>query len=151
MAAGLTKQTPFGIFGRVLRQEVDAGTQSWKNCKGAQIWAYDMTEGTINTTITENVTYIYTNTSGQYIINVADITTNYRDLDKVRIYCKFGNIVTYQDITLHIRRGFEEVNFVLTRKSRLLDGLTDTLGDRGKYGWYSFGRGLKKGLKDAMI
>lgn len=142
-------QTPFGIYGVVARYEVDAGTQSTKYCRGARIWAQDITEGT-HQHREETVSFHYTNSKGEYIMNVAEITSNYADNDTVRVYCKWGDMVTFKDVRIAITTGFVECNFELTRKSRLLDGLKDTTDARGKFGLKKWSVGLKRGLKDGM-
>lgn len=143
-------QTPYSIKGTVqLRYNTQAGVQTTAAVKGAIVWAQDITEGTFN--IKEKESKVYTNDSGEYNLDLANMTSAYANSDTVRVYVQYGDIVTYSDVTINIKTGISTENFTLIRRSGLLDGLKKTLVDGGKGGLEKFARGLKKGMKDGMI
>ena len=51
------------------------------------------------------------------------MTDAYAHGDTIRVFCKVGNIETYSDVTLNLPAGAATVNFTITRKSGLVDGL----------------------------
>ena len=97
-----------------------------------------------------NVSLVYTNSKGQYIIDVANITSEYAAGDTIRVYAKVGGRYTYTDTRVDTNVGISIVNFNFTHKSELNDGLKGTLDVNGQYGLESIGRGMKKGMKDGM-
>jgi hypothetical protein len=134
-------QSPFPITGTV--------TYNSSVYRGAKIWLQDITEGT-NAYAQENLTFAYTNASGQYVIDLANVTSAYANLDKVRVYCEIENMGTWTDIVISLGEGSASCDFTITRKSGLTDGIKSTQDDDGKYGLSSIGRGLKIGMKDAL-
>lgn len=142
-------QTPYPIYGYVKLNERASGADVNTAQRGALVWAQDITEGTFKYR-KKDVSLVYTNNAGEYIINVANITSSYSTGDKIRIYVKLGDRYTYADVTIHTQTGITNQDFNFTHKSELNDGLKGTLDDDGQYGLESMGKGMKKGLKDAM-
>ena len=134
-----TPQSPFVISGTV--------TLNGSNYHGAQVWVRDMTEGTISEPV-EDVTYIYTNSQGQYIIDMANNTSAYADGDTVRVFCKIGDMILWHDVTLNLTEGALTRNFAFTRKSGLSDGLKGSPLSTQKGGLTS--SNTFKGLKDGL-
>lgn len=133
-------QAPFAISGTV--------TLDGSAYHGGQVWLRDMTEGTIKEPV-EDITYVYTNASGQYVINLADSTTAYADGDVVRIFCKVGDMIKWLDITISMREGvFDNANFTFTRKSGFVDGLKGSALSTQKGGLTS--SNTFKGLEDGL-
>lgn len=134
-------QDPYQIRGIV--------TLNGSNYQGASVWAQDITEGTF-THRKKNVSLVFTNAAGEFIINLANITSAWADGDKVRVYVKAGEIFTWVDVGVFISRGYTTCNFALTRKSRLVDGARNTTAASGENGLFNLGTGIKRGLKDAL-
>jgi len=134
-------QAPFPITGTV--------TYNSSVLQGAKVWAQDITEGTM-AYAQENLTFAYTNASGQYVIDLANITSAYANLDKIRVYCEIENMGTWSDIVISLGEGSASCDFTITRKSGLTDGIKSTKDTSGKYGLSSLGRGMKIGMKDAL-
>lgn len=149
MAVAPGLQTPYVIAGRVRLNIRASGADVNTNQRGALIWAEDMTEGTFKYR-EENISMVHTNTEGEYIIDVANITSAYSQGDRVRIYCKLGDETDWQDVILVTQIGVTFLNFTFPNKSGLKDGLKGTLNDDGLYGLESMGKGMKKGLQDGM-
>jgi hypothetical protein len=132
-------QTPYPISGTVT---VDGSLY-----QGAHVWVRDMTEGSMKPPI-EDVTYFYTNALGQYLIDIANNTDAYADGDKIRVYCKVGNIETFSDVNINLAAGSATVNFTITRKSGMVDGMKGSRLATQKGGLTS--SNLNPGLKDGM-
>ena len=147
----MPEQNPYPIYGTVTLTR--AGSSS--NLEGATVWIKDRTEGTVRVSYggdsKEDFYITRTNSSGQFVLDLAELTSSYDNGDKVRVYCEFGNTITFTDFTLDIVDGLKEVNFSLTAKSGLIDGLTSTVdkGDR-KAGLEHLGTGLRPALNDGL-
>ena len=131
-------QAPYGIKGTV--------TYNSSVYQGARIWIRDVSEGTVPS-YEEDYTYVYTNVSGQYIINLAQSTQAYSNSDSVRVYCQIGDIIDYSDITVNKLTGFSTVNFSITRKSALVDGCKGSPLTSGKGGLH---KEITKGCIDGL-
>lgn len=124
------------------------------NLEGARVWAWDMTEGTIATAIgteKENINITCTNSAGQYIIDLANITSAYANGDTVRVYVEAEDILTWTDHTVSTTVGAGTVNFTLSRRSGLKDGLTKSVkANQRAAGLEHLGTGMRPGLKDGL-
>jgi len=142
-------QFPYPIVGHIYKTTRASGADTATAQRGALVWAQDITEGTFKYR-EKDVSLVYTNTEGEYIIDIANITSAYANGDTVRIYVKVGDMKTYEDITLATAVGVSVLNITFPNKSELTDGLKGTLDDDGQYGLESMGKGMKKGLQDGM-
>jgi len=142
MASGISgthgKQSPYTIRGTV--------TVNSSNYEGARIFIRDMTEGTTPSPVDE-YTQVYTNSSGQYLINLAQSTAAYSNGDVIKVYCQVGNIIDVATITVDTRSGEHVVNFAITRRSGLTDGLKGSSLSSGKGG---LNRELVNGCTDGL-
>jgi hypothetical protein len=136
-----TRQTPKPVQGVV---RLDGSP-----VEGARTWALDLTEGT-NIGYKENVSVSYTNGRGEYVHDIADLTTSYANNDLVRIFYQVGEIESWVDVRIKQRGILPSQNISVNRVSGLKDGLKNTLDAKGRFGVEKFGRGLKPGLKDAL-
>ena len=132
-------QAPFAISGTV--------TVNSSLYHGAQLWLRDLTEGTITPPV-DDITYVYTNALGQFLLDLANNTSAYANGDTVRVYCKVGNMITFSDITINKTEGMYNLNFTFTRKSALVDGVRDSPSSDNKGGLYS--NALQKGCSDGL-
>lgn len=141
------KQNPHPIYGTVT--VIRGGTTY--NIEGATVWAWDMTEGTVSiaTADTEGTSIARTNSLGQYALDVSNITTTFATSDVVRVYCEVDGEITFSDYTL---TGFiKNLNFALTRKSSLRDGITRSVSASNRAaGLKHLGTGMRVGLKDGL-
>lgn len=142
MASGTSgthgKQRPYGIKGTV--------TLNGSNYQGAKIFLRDMTEGTTPSPV-DDYTQVYTNSSGKYLINLAQSTASYSNGDTVVVYCQTGEIISTSTITVNTAAGYSTVNFTITRKSGLTDGAKRSGLSSGKGG---LNRELIKGCSDGL-
>ena len=92
-------------------------------------------------------TQVYTNSSGQYLINLAQSTAAYSNGDVIKVYCQVGNIIDVATITVDTRSGEHVVNFAITRRSGLTDGLKGSSLSSGKGG---LNRELVNGCTDGL-
>ena len=133
------KQAPYAIRGSV--------TVNGSAYQGAEVWIRDTTEGTMPAPV-DDYTRVWTNSSGQYLINLAQSTQAYGTTDAVRVYCKIGDNVTYSDISsIHIQSGASVVNFTYVVKSGKVDGCKSSPLASGRG---TLNRQLVKGCKDGM-
>ena len=142
-------QTPYVIAGHVRVNERASGADSYTNKRGAIVWAQDLNEGTYKYR-EKDLSLVYTNAKGEFIIDVANITTQYQNGDIVRLHAKFGDLYTYVDVGVHTNVGVSFQNIDFPNKSELKDGLKGTLDIDGQFGLESIGKGLVKGLKDGL-
>ena len=108
-----TPQKQYAISGTV--------TLGGSNYHGGQIWIRGLRDGKIPAPV-DDITYIYTNAKGQYLINVANNTTAWEDGDTVRVWCKVGNMIKYTDVNIDQTLPGLTVDFAFTRASALVDG-----------------------------
>jgi len=150
----MAKQRSYPMFGRVTFYRGDQASTSAAGVAGAKIWIWDGTEGTKASDTEQGVNLkgpYFTDDTGRYSINLANITTAYAQGDVIYIYCTYGRIATFTTTTVDINTGKSEINFALVKKSGLKDGLDNTVDDRGRFGLRQMGeRGVRKGLKDGM-
>jgi len=134
------KQAPFVIRGTVT---VDGSVY-----QGAEVYVRDTSEGTMPAPV-DDYTRVWTNSSGQYLINLAQSTQAYSNGDTVRVYCRIPKIdkVQYSDITIRTQEGSYTVNFTVTRYSGLVDGCKPSPLTSGKG---TLNRQLVSGCKDGM-
>ena len=137
----MAQQSPHQIRGTV--------TLGGSAKQGATIWAMDITEGTFRYR-KKDVSLVYTDSDGHYIIELANITSAWADGDRIRVYCKVGEIETYTDVYVSIQAGFSVADFTIVRKSGLVDGARDTVSTTGENGLFGIGTGKKYGVKDAL-
>lgn len=145
------KQQPYPIKGTVTFTNTRSGTKA--AVQGAIVWAYDTTEGTHATDAVpgDNKKIFYTRENGQYIIDLANITSAWANGDVVKVYCKYGDIFDWTLHTVDRNKGFGTVNFAFERMSGLKDGLDNDTDPKRRFGLRQMGdRGLRKGLKDGM-
>ena len=126
-------QKPYPISGTV--------TLNGTAVNGARLWAQDTTEGTFTHKETD-VSYVETNSSGQYLIDVANITSAYANADTVRVYCTAKGIETYADVTLNTTTGVSTQNFALTSRGPVAGVMKDGID--------KLGSSMKKGTKDGL-
>jgi len=144
-------QTPYPISGIVTIQRPGGATA--ENVEGARIWIWDLTEGTKKTAIGsgEGTLITTTNSSGQYLFDLANITSGYSNGDKVRVFCEVEGILTWEDTTIDIGVGASTVNFTIKRRSGLKDGLKAAVtAEQRPHGLEHLGTGLTPGLKDGL-
>jgi len=132
------KQMPYGIRGTVT---VDGSLY-----EGAKLWVRDTTEGTMPAPV-DDYTLVWSNTSGQYLINLAQNTQAYADADTVRVYCDIGRALIYSDIVVNKPKGWTAVNFSHTTKSGMVDGVKASPLASGRG---TLNRQLVRGCKDGM-
>ena len=142
-------QEPHVIYGTV---SVVRGATTY-NIQGATVWIWDQTEGTVKIADadTEGTAIARTNSLGQYALDIANITSAYANSDSVRVYCEVDGELTFTDYTLVRTAGIKNINFALTRKSSLNDGLKRTVSaaDRAA-GLQKLGTGMRTGMKDGL-
>lgn len=96
----------------------------------------------------ENVYITRTNSTGEYVLDIADLTSSYADADKIRVYCEWNGKITWQDFNLELEAGAREVNFALHKHSGLIDGCKKSVDAAySASGTHHLGTGLKPGLK----
>jgi len=135
-----TVQQPFAIWGLV---KVGGSV-----VQGAKVSLVNLDDGTGHMPVpVENVNMFYTNGAGEYLIDLANITTAYAHNDTVRVMCEVEGITDYSDVNIHDTEGHKEVNFTLTRLSSLEDGIKTSALPRQTG---SLKRGLVQGLTDGM-
>lgn len=148
----MAPQTAFPIFGKVTLATKGYGSTA-VNQRGARIWIKDRTEGTVRisflaTAANENVYITQTDNNGDYILDLANLTTAYAAGDKIRVYCEWDGSITWRDYTLLIADGIKEIDFTLHKHSGLIDGCKGAVSDADrKYGLHKLGTGMRKGLK----
>jgi len=136
-----TPKSFYGIKGTV--------TVDGSDYEGARVWMVSQKYGE-NTDTVKDVTYFYTDGSGKYLIDVANIATSVNNGDVVRVYCNVaGDLTQYADVTLDTSSQAQSTqNFTITTKSGLSDGLKDTPNSDGTEALLR--NQLRKGLKDGM-
>ena len=145
-------QVPYPISGTVTVQRSYGATAS--NVEGARVWIYDKTEGTkkIAFIAQEDIHITTTNSSGQYILDVANLTSAYSDNDSVEVWVEVEGYRLRTIHTLSVGAGSGTVNIVLYRRSGLKDGLTRTVSKSDRqYGVEHFGTGMTPGLRDGLV
>jgi hypothetical protein len=119
-------------------------TLNSSNYAGAKIWLRNLTSGSYKAP-RDDISYVYTNSSGKYLINATDALTSVNASDKIRVFCKVADEISQSDHTVEIKKGGATVNFTITSRG-VGDGLKPGLSS-GRGGLY---KGLLKGTKDAM-
>ena len=109
-------QIPYPIRGIIKMNIRSGGADVFTAQQGAIVYARDITEGTFKYS-KRNVSIVYTNSIGEYIIDVANITSSYSNGDTIRVYCKLGGRYDFFDMTLNTGIGFIVQNFNFTHKS----------------------------------
>jgi len=144
-------QNPHPIYGTVTLAAKGYGSTA-VNQHGCRIWVKDLTEGTTRISYwggatKENIYITQTNSDGEYILDLADLTSAYANSDTVRVYCEFDNKITWRDVTIVLVEGMTRVNFTLSKHSGLIDGCRSTASkaDRAKGGLQHLGTGMKPG------
>jgi len=145
-------QNPYPISGTVTYERPKGATAAAVD--GARIWIMDITEGTKKIAFAsgEGTLITTTNSSGQYLFDLANFTSSYSADDNVEIWVEAQGYYLKGNHRVDIGTGSGTVNFVLYRRSGLKDGLTRTVstGDR-QYGLEHLGTGMKPGLKDGLV
>ena len=105
--------------------------------RGAKVWARDLTEGTIPeiSASIEDIKVFYTNQNGEYLIDLANITSAYANADTVRIFCQVYDKLKWEDVTVNTTTGYSEANFGFTNTGPT-GRLNDTPLATGKGGAY---------------
>lgn len=145
-------QNPFPVFGTVTLATKGYGSTAVAQ-EGCRIWIKDLTEGTTRISYwggstKENVYITQTNSNGDYILELSDLTSAYANNDTVRVYCEFDNKITWRDFTLSVQTGLQKVDFTLSKHSGLIDGCRSTVDktDRSKGGLQHLGTGMRPGV-----
>lgn len=133
------KQMPYGFKGTVT---VDGSVY-----QGAEIWLRDKTEGTVSAKVADK-THVFSDAVGRYLINLADCTKAYADADKVDVYCKIGDILVKTEKTILKARGYDTVDFTVTRLHGGVDGLKGSQLVTGKGGLH---KQLTEGTTDGLV
>jgi len=141
----MARQVPYPIYGTVYYRKYPGASST--ALKGAKIWVVDLTEGTMRMGNQEGRTVFHTNNNGRYILDLATLTEAYSNADIVRIYIQAKGVLTYEDISVNVSRGYSQKDITITKRSGLTDGFTPSVDPRNRY---SLTRGLKVGLKDGM-
>lgn len=76
----------------------------------------------------------YTNSSGNYTLDLANIASGYSDGNTVTVVCEIGDIVVKQTHTVDTTAGSGTVDFSITDASGLTDGLDDAVQSDGTGG-----------------
>lgn len=131
---------PFGIKGTVT---VDGSAY-----QGAKVWARSLTYHTHKDTV-KNITYFYTDSSGKYMIDVANIASTVVS-DTVRVFCQAGEDKAYADVTVNpaTAAGATQDFAFDSNAQGLTDGLKDTPNTDGTEALLH--NQLRKGCKDGM-
>ena len=114
------------------------------NYQGAKIWLRNMTSGSYKAP-RDNISYVYTNSAGKYLINATDALSEVNASDSIRVFCKVGDNISTSDYTGELQKGSTTVNFSFTSRGAsdgLKPGLTSGIG--GLY------KETLKGCKDGM-
>jgi len=89
-------QVPYAIWGKVKARRTPGGTLT--AVEGAKITLVDLTEGTGHSPAPrENITMFYTTNAGEFLIDLANITTAYAAADTLRVICEYQNTSSYTD------------------------------------------------------
>ena len=134
------KQAPYIVRGTV--------TLNGTAYQGAEVWVRDTTEGTMPAPV-DDFTRVWTNSSGQYLINLAQSTQAYAQSDKIRIYCNIPKVdkVQYSDVTVDKTGGAATVNFTVVNYTGNVDGVKPSPLTSGRG---TLNRQLVSGCKDGM-
>jgi len=131
--------TPYTISGTVtLDGSNKQGAKVYASIRGQPVPAFD-----------EGTTVAYTNSSGQYTLDLANIAGGYSDGDTVQVVCEIGDIVTKSTHTVDTDTGSGTVDFAITEASGLTDGLSDTESSDGTGGLRP-DPNFEKGTSDGM-
>lgn len=144
----MARQLPYSILGRV--------TVNSTNFEGATVLLWDMTKVNSEPVNLLNTTFDKT-LNGEYILNLANAAIEggytYAHADKVKIQVLTPNgIYSSQIITTDTIAGFNIVNFTLTKKSGLVDGIKgepDAPGSDARSG-FGLSVGMTKGCVDGL-
>lgn len=124
------------------------------NITGARIWLMDITEGTKKVAITsgEGTLITTTNSSGQYLLDLANLTSAYADNDLVEGWCEVEGYYLKGTHRVSVGTGYGTINFVLYRRSGLVQGVGRTVrSDQRPHGLEHLGTGIKPGLADGLV
>jgi len=131
--------TPYTITGTV--------TLDGSNKEGAKVYA--SVRGQAVPVFDEGITVAYTNSSGQYTLDLANIASGYSNGETVYVICEIGDIVTKSTHTIDTNTGSGTVDFAITEASGLTDGLQDTESSDGT-GGIRPDTNFEKGTSDGM-
>ncbi len=148
----MANQNPYPISGVIQYERPKGATAA--NAEGARIWIKDIndTKTPISIIDGEDVRATATNSSGQYILDLANLTTSYENGDIIRVYVEYQGYMTWSDHTVQIGEGSGTVNITLYIRSGLKDGVRSTVtASQSEYGTKMLGSGLRPGLKDGLI
>ena len=143
----MARQLPYTIEGTI--------TFKGSATAGLMVWVWDKTKIKSMGNMLQNTTFVKTDTSGDYNICLSDVARTqsftFADADKLRVYAMGidHDILTFSDVTVSMKAGYNTVNFALTDKSALVDGLKSeptTLANETRAA-----RGLDKGMERGTV
>ena len=148
----MANQNPYPISG-VFDYERPKGAAS-TNGEGARVWIKDIDDEKIPISITEgeDVRATATNSSGQWLLDLANITTAYADGDDFIVYLEYqGNYLIGTGI-VDIGTGSSTVNLTMYIRSGLKDGVGNTVSaSQSEFGAKKLGTGMRVGLKSGLV
>ena len=148
----MANQNPYPISGTFEYERPKGATA--ENGEGARVWIQDINDTKIPISIIhgEDVRATATNSSGQYILDLANVTTAYENEDLIKVYVEYQGYYMIGTHTVEIGVGSGTVDFTMYIRSGLKDGVRSTVtASQSEYGTKKLGTGLKPGLKDGLV
>lgn len=115
--------------------------------QGAKVWAWSGGYHTHWDTV-QDATYYYTDSSGKYIMDVANIASAVTNADKIMVICQAGDQKDFKTVTIATTGSGATQDFAFSNSSNLTDALKSNSNTDGTGALLH--NALRKGCKDEM-